>query len=388
MSAKEMDIAGKRPKGSWFRRILALVLVVIVVLGAVAVMLFPDALNVDAIRRWVKYMNVRTDENGGVYSFDSHNSNRYASFDGGLAIASVGGLSIYTADGREAIVSQGQLSLPVLQTGRDLVMTYDVGGPTLLAVHRRNGEVLRITSEKGILDADLSAGDDLCYASSASGYKSVLTVYNDKQERIYRWLSSSTYMPLCAISDNGTQMAAIGLDQKNGVFESTLNLFRTHYDQIERTVSLGNELIYDVDYTTDDVICVVGETSIRYFDAAGELLGTYLYGDSFLKDFELGGNGFLTLSMNMYRAGNRYSLVTVDDTGKELASLYIGQEILDLSACGKYLAVLTPDGLTVYNRLLEEYAHTDEVGAATAVVMYEDGSVLLLGGGTGKIYIP
>lgn len=388
MSAKEVDITGKPRRGRWIERILALLLVVIVVLGAVAAVLFPDALNVDAFRRWVKYLNVRTDENGGVYSFDSHNSNRYASFDGGLAIASVGGLSIYTADGREAIVSQGQLSLPVLQTGKDLAMTYDVGGPTLLAVHRRNGEVLRITSEKAILDADISAGDDLCYASSASGYKSVLTVYNDRQERIYRWLSSSTYMPLCAISDNGVQLAAIGLDQKNGAFESTLNLFRTHFDQIERTVSLGNELIYDLDYLGDDVICVIGETAVRYYDAAGDILGNYPYGDNFLKDFDLGGNGFLTLSMNMYRAGNRYSLVTVDPEGQELASLYIGQEILDLSACGKYLAVLTNDGLTIYNRMLEEYAHTEEVGAATSVVMCEDGTVLLLGGGTGKIYIP
>lgn len=388
MSAKEVDIAGKPKRGKWFGRILAMLLVLIVVLGAVAFILFPDALNVDAIRRWVKYLNVRTDENGGTYSFDFHNSNRYASFDGGLAIASVGGLSVYTSDGREAIVSQGQLSLPVLQIGKDLAMTYDVGGPTLLAVHRRNGEVLRITSEKAILDADLSAGDDICYTSSASGYKSVLTVYNDKQERVYRWLSSSTYMPLCAIADSGTQLAAIGLDQKNGVFESTLNLFRTHFDQIERTVSLGNELVYDVDFTAEDEIVVIGETSVKVFDASGEILGNYPYGDSFLKDFELGGNGFLTLSMNMYRAGNRYSLVTLDQSGRELASLYIGQEILDLSACGKYLAVLTSDGLTIYTRLLEEYDHTEEVGAATSVVMCEDGTVLLLGGGTGKIYIP
>ena len=388
MSANELDITGKPKRGRWFGRILAMLLALIVVLGALAFILFPDALNVDAIRRWVKYLNVRTDENGGTYSFDFHNSNRYASFDGGLAIASVGGLSVYTSDGREAIVSQGQLSLPVLQTGKDLAMTYDVGGPTLLAVHRRNGEVLRITSEKAILDADLSAGDDICYASSASGYKSVLTVYNDKQERVYRWLSSSTYMPLCAIADSGTQLAAIGLDQKNGVFESTLNLFRTHFDQIERTVSLGNELIYDVDFTAEDEIVVIGETSVKVFDASGEILGNYPYGDSFLKDFELGGNGFLTLSMNMYRAGNRYSLVTLDQSGRELASLYIGQEILDFSACGKYLAVLTSDGLTIYTRLLEEYDHTEEVGAATSVVMCEDGTVLLLGGGTGKIYIP
>ena len=68
--------------------------------------------------------------------------------------------------------------------------------------------------------------------------------------------------------------------------------------------------------------------------------------------------------------------------------MYLGQDILDLSVCEKYIAVLTQEGLTVYNRSLEVYAQTNEIGAATSVLMREDGSVLLLGAGLGKLYIP
>ena len=381
----------KKSDGSsrgWIKKIVAVILVVLVVCGIVALFLFPDTFNLDAMRRWVRYLNVRSNEEEGIFSFDSHNSNRYANYDDGLAVASVGGLNTYESDGREAVVSQGQLGLPAIQTGGDLVMAYDVGGTALFAVHHNSGEVLRITSEKAILDADISEGGDICYMSSAAGYKSVLTVYNDKQELVYRWLSSSTYMPLCTVSENGTQLASVGLDQKDGGFESTLNLFRTRYDQIEKTVSLGNELIYDLEYLGDRVLCAVGENSVQFLDTTGEAVGSYSYGDQFLKDYDMGGDGFLTLSLNMYRAGNRYTLVTVDETGQEIASSYLGQEILDLSACEKYIAVLTPDGLTVYNRLLEVYAETKEVGAATSVLMREDGSVLLLGAGMGNLYIP
>ncbi len=385
---KEKALENKPKHPGLVKKILAIAVVVLAVLAIVAAILFPEALNVDALRRWVRYLNVRTDENGQLFSFDSHNSNCYGDFDGGLAVASVGGLNIYEADGREAIVSQGQLALPSLQIGGGLAMAYDVGGPTLLAVHYTGGEVLRVTAEKAILDADLSPGGYICYLSSAAGYKSVLNVYNDKQEQVYRWLSSSTYMPLCAISEDGIKLAAIGLDQSGGTFESRLNLFRTNYEQIERTVSLGSDLFYDLEYLEDDILCAVGETGIHLLQPDGEYIETYAYDGSFLKDFDLSGDGFLTLSLNMYRAGNRYTLVTVDHAGQELASLYLGQEILDLSVCGKYIAVLTPAGLTVYDRYLNVYAETEEVGAATAVLMREDGSVLLLGGGVGKLYIP
>lgn len=388
MSNKNAGIEKRSRDFGWMKKVLAILLVTIVICGIVAAILFPDALNVDALRRWVKYLNVRNQGEDGLYSFDSHNSNCYASFHGGLAVASVGGLNTYESDGREAVISQTQLALPSLQVSDKLAMAYDVGGTSLVAVHHSGGEVLRVTAEKAILDADLSEGGQICYVSSSTGYKTIVSVYNDKQERIYRWLSSSTYMPLCTISENGTQLATIGLDQENGSFVSTLNLFRTHYDQIEKTVPLGSELIYDVEYVSENTICVIGESGVQYLDASGEPIGTYAYGDLFLKDFDLGGDGFLTLSMNMYRAGNRYSLVTVDETGQELASLYLGQEVLDLSVCKKYIAVLLPDGLAVYNRQLELYAETDEVGTATSVLMQEDGSVLLLGAGTGRLYVP
>ncbi len=90
----------------------------------------------------------------------------------------------------------------------------------------------------------------------------------------------------------------------------------------------------------------------------------------------------------MYKAGNRYSLITVDEKGNELASVYLGQEVLSLSACGKYVAVLTPEGLTIYTPSLAVYHQTDNTGNATSVVMREDGTALLLGGGQGRLYIP
>ena len=96
----------------------------------------------------------------------------------------------------------------------------------------------------------------------------------------------------------------------------------------------------------------------------------------------------MTLALNMYRAGNRYRLVTVDNKGNKIAELYLGKEILDLSSSGRYIAVLTPEGLTIYTQNLAVYHETLETGNATSVLMREDGSVLLLGNGKGHLYIP
>jgi hypothetical protein len=379
--------SGKQRKGL-LRKILAISVTLLVVLGVLALILFPQELNLDAMRRWFRYLNVRGDSTYGEYVFDSHNSNRFASLEDGLAIASVGGLYGYGPDGTELIAEQAQLGLPVLRAEGPYAMAYDAGGNTLLAIHYDRGEVLRLTDLGTLYDADLSSDGSVCYAASGTGHKTVLAVYDEQQKMIYRWFSASYYMPVCAVSKGAAQIAAIGLGQQDNTFLSSLYLFDTASDQPKLNVALGNELIYDLQFCADDLLCAVGEASVWYIKTNGEIVANYSYNGQYLKDHEAGGDGFLALMLNMYRAGNRYTIETVDLSGQQIASLYVGTEILDISASGRYVAVLTSSNLTIYNEKLEVYSSTLETGTATAVVMREDGTALLLGNGSGKLYIP
>lgn len=120
----------------------------------------------------------------------------------------------------------------------------------------------------------------------------------------------------------------------------------------------------------------------------GTVLGKYSYGGAYLKDFDFGGSGFLTLSLNMYKAGNSCTVVTVSPSGEELGSSSYTEEILDSSAAGNYVAVLTANGLDLYKQDMTRTARLDATQSATAVVMRMDGTALLLSGGTGRKFIP
>ena len=359
-----------------------------VILVIVALVAFPDELNVDAMRRWFTYLNKRGSDSYGEYHYDAHNSNHFGALDDGLAIASVAGLNGYDSGGNLMTTAQAQMSQPVLQTNGEYALTYDVAGQTLLAIHARQGEVLRIEDPQFIYDADLAADGSIGSSASVTGHKTVLSVYDSDQTLIYRWLSSSTYMPLCAVSDGGRYLASVGLGQTDGSYESRLYLFKTDTESPIMDICLGNEIAYDLFFTKKDSICVIGETECTFFDLSGTEIGSCTYSEPYLKDIEAGGDGFLTLLLNMYSAGNRNTLQTVDFNGNMLGSLYLGEDVLDLSAAGKYLAVLTNENLTIYNSALEVYAQTVDTKAATSVVMRPDGTAMLLGSSDGSLFIP
>ena len=195
------------------KRIAAFVLLAVLVAGGVAAYVFRDQLNLDALQRYVRYLNVSDDSKSGRFLYDESNSNQYAGLSGGLAVASATGLSLYDKDGTETASIQAAMSVPVLKTGNTVALAYDAGGTVLEAASQKKGSVLHVASQRAILDADIAADDSICYLSSEPRYKSVLYVYNSQQSLIYRWLSASQYFMRCAVASGSKYAAAAVLGQ-------------------------------------------------------------------------------------------------------------------------------------------------------------------------------
>ena len=264
MSDNVTNLNEKQKKWPVRRIILFAVLVLVVCLG-VAAYVFRDSLNLDAARRFVRYLNVSGGGTDGQFLFDAGNANQYADFDGGLAVAGATGISTYEADGSEFTVVQEKLTTPAIAHAGKQVMAYDVGGYALHVIRAGKGSVLDVTADKPVLDADLAEDGSVCYSTSESGYKSVLYVYNGNQALIYRRLSASQYLPLCAVNKGAAYVAAAALGQSGGSFETSIEIFRTDAEDAVGTVSFGNELIYDLTFADEKKILAFGEKHARWY---------------------------------------------------------------------------------------------------------------------------
>ena len=78
----------------------------------------------------------------------------------------------------------------------------------------------------------------------------------------------------------------------------------------------------------------------------------------------------------------------MDAKGETVASLDLEDQILDLAASGRYVAVLTASTLTVYTRDLQVYETMDNTMGARNVVLRSDGTAYLASGETAQLCIP
>ena len=121
------------------------------------------------------------------------------------------------------------------------------------------------------------------------------------------------------------------------------------------------------------------DSCVTLFHRDGSLAGSLRFEYPYLRDVTFGGDGFAAVLLSRYRSGSAMRLVTFNGEGETLGTLDERREIVDVSAAGKYVAVLYSDSLTIYTADLTVVQTLDGTEFARHVSMRADGTALLLG---------
>ncbi len=381
---EEEEVPKRRWGRAFLRRLWGLLLTAVVVLGVVAVVLLQNSTYLDRARRWMAY-----GEGGDEgYAFAADTTNRFGQLGELLVVANQNNLQILRQDGTAYFTHQIQLSQPALDVGGDFAVAYDIGGRNLV-VSSEDQLKLELTLDEGYgwISARLNEEGWLAAVSEKSGYKGSVTVYNDQQEPVFTYNSSSRFLIDARVSDDCRTVLVEALGQEEGSFCTQQITYALSETEPKCEVLLHDHLSMDLDQI-EEVWVSVSDNDISFTDKEGTRLGSFTYGELYLRQYSLDGGGFAALLLNRYQAGSIGSLVTVDETGEVIALLDVNQEVLDVSAAGNYLAVLMGNSLVIYDRNLEEYSRLEDTGYANRVLMESDGSALVIGGSSAFRYLP
>ncbi len=379
-----------KKKPNIFVRLLAFLVTLALLLGAVAAVVYRDRLNFDSIRRWFVYRSLEKSDSGQTESFqyDSAGKGGYSQVGDDLLVWSTAGVRLYSSGGVEYLNESLTLNRPVADTCGSAALIYDAGGNVLHTYEDRSTSFV-LNTEQGheILSARMGPGGSFAVTTRESGYKGVVTVYSSGGHPVVGIRISTRFVTDGLLSDDGKTVAVLTVGQNEDVFESGLDLYALDGDVPFASYSLGNNAILDL-RADGSAFWALGESSLSVARADGSAAVHYDYAGRYLKDYALDGDGFSALLLGKYRAGSGAALVTVGADGQELTSLDLEDQVLDLDASGRYVAVLTAAGLTLYTKDLQLYDALENTMGARSVVLRSDGTAFLVGGETARLYIP
>ena len=376
------------PKKSGFRRFAPFLAILAVVLAIVFAAAYRDGTGFDVLHRIFSYGSSEKKSGTTEYTYDSSSENRFAVLGDSLVVLSDTELKVLNGDGKEVYSVPVNMSSPALAVGGDCAVAYDVGGTQLYVVNK-DGKQMKLTSDANepFIAATLNRRDWLAVTTKKKNYKGGVTVYNEKGKKVFAFKSSKRFVSDAVVSDNCKRVAVVTLGQNNSVFVSDVVLYNLLETSPFADYEIKDGMVLEAGEISSRLV-TVNDRCLTSATARGRIVGTFDYSDEYLREYSVGGNSFAVLLLNRYQSGSAGRLVTVGTDAKKIASLNVNEEILSVSAAGRYIAVLYADRLVIYNQDLKEYASLTNTDYAKSVLMRNDGSALIFSADCAKIYLP
>ncbi len=371
-------------------RAAATLVVLAVALCLVAVVAFRDSLNMDSVKRWFTYRSLIRSDSGRADSFPYGGdlTDTFAVLDGDLLVCSRNAISLYSGSGTQYINESVGMENPVVTTNGSLAAVYDAGGSSLYVLGQR-ALVWSADDLESILSARLNKNGQLTVVTQSSGYRGSVTVYDAAYSPVMRVDLTSAFVMDAALSDDGHTLAILTVGQSGGTFATTLELYDMSYASgqyaPDLTCQLGSAVVLETRHTAS-AVWALGDRGLTVTAHDGQSSGVS-WADKHLRRYTLSGDGFAAVLLGKYRAGSQSELWVVDEQG-ERRTLELNEQVLSISASGRYVAVLTGDRLDIYTDQLELYDTLDGTQGARTALLMPDGSAILISADSAGFYIP
>ena len=365
---------------------VVLCVVGLLVLSVVFLAAYRSGTGFDVLHRRMKTASLAENEDGsfGSYSFRNDRDNRFAVLENVLLVAAPKSIRLLSGDGEELYSEKTELDAPEISANESCAAIYAVGGDKILC-YDPTGPTGEIACE-GIISVTVNRSGYMAVTDSCSGNKGQVTVYNDHKEKLFSFRSSEHFLTDAVVTEDNKHLAVVTLTESGGVFESRILFYRLNSTDLETAIPLADTFVTHLG-AVDGKLALVGDSCFAAASSSGELLGQYDYENFYLRGCDFGGDGYVTLLLGRYRSGSIGALMTLNMKGELLSATELTEEVLDISAAGRYVAVLYADRLAVYTGRLKLYAECP-VEHGRRVELRQDGSAFVISADSACVVIP
>ncbi len=365
-----------RKKTGTFGRAVAAVIVVLVLVGAAALISWlSDSSLKDTVSSL--FRRDRGDAAEELY-YDTSGAAAFADVDGATAVLSAAGLQVYGRDGAELFSQYTPMYTPAIASAGKYAAAYDVGGDSVI-FFSRDRVITTFSPEGAVIAADVNEDGYVCIVNEETGYKSRVTVYDRTGTALFRWFSGSGYVLDAAM--RGSRTLAILVVDKGG---SSVVFFSVDSDAEQARYESPGVMI-DIGWTGDRLAAVSSDAVVfltrdgvekARWDMAGSYLKSCVISDSFAAvvtgDFLMDTDGTV-------------SIISPDGTVSGTARIFSGVTYMD--GCGDDLAVLSLNSAAVLKKDGSVLLSAGDV-IGSAILCREDGSAVVAGAYSARVLIP
>ncbi len=335
-----MDIKKYYRKSSFAIRSARYLVTILLLLFIIScILVFRNDITIENMQLLAKFISI-SDGSSDLYddefSINSTKDSEVLMMRDNLAIIGNNNISLYYLSGQKLFSFDYGYASPAVASNHHNILVYDVGGEEL-SIFNSFSKIISKKISTGIRCADI-ATDHFAVVSSEESYKSSIIVYEytlseHNYKEHFKYLSSSSYITSIALSDDGKYVVDAHTLSKDGSFLSGVSIFDVDRksDKPIYDVAIEDELPLKVGFSKhEDKIFVITDSSISFYDSKLNILSSYNYNQSKVKNY-YDDDDILILTEANNLSGNSMTLHAYSKDGNEMFTVICDDQISDIA---------------------------------------------------------
>lgn len=305
-------------------------------------------------------------------TYNVGNSQSFATYRGGLAVASRERLSIFSAGGRELFTSTHSYGNPMLATNDKYILLYDVGGKQY-SLYNSFSKTSSKTLDYPIYGASVAQNGAFALITRSEKYNSVVSVYAQNGNK-YDYNFSQGYVSAISLSQNGRYIAIVLTFGEGAELVNMLRLYKVGSNDYSQAKITFSSIPYAVKIFDGRNVCVVGADGVNAFNANLNLLGEYLSDEEiYLYHF---GEDNIAICHPVEKSG-KTKIVLLDKRGKIDKNIESADRIIDIAVYEGYLFAQKIDGFERINIALNVGSEIKLVATDFKIIPYDKDTLIV-----------
>lgn len=266
---------------------------------------------------------------------------------GRVAYASDTSFITLNNSGSEVANVQLRFSKPVMKSADNKFLTYGIG-ETGYQIEDFDKNIFSGDADGVIYTGDISSNGVYCLVSEGNGFFSQLCVYDNKNNRIFKYSFSEYYITSVALNNDGTRCVACGITSDNGEVKTGIYVLDFKNDKPVSQYSINGDAVMDCKYIGGNRSVFIGEKNAYVVTDGADEYKTVSYNDKLLVNycFSPSTNSFV-LALSKSGDGRSCTLIRYSDGGDEKQSVDNPYGAESVSVFKGTIAVL--DGSMIYS---------------------------------------
>ncbi|MBE7045830.1 MAG: hypothetical protein E7396_00260 [Ruminococcaceae bacterium] len=239
-------------------------------------------------------------------------------------------------------------SKPQIDSQNDKYIQFFASSKTAFVGDIKDPKEIKLNNN--VITATINKNGYYAIATEEKGYKALITVYNSKDEEIYKWHSADSYILDMSLSPDNKTLAASTLHFGEEGQKNMLTVFKFSEEKPVSSTEIDANFIAETKYISSSKILLVTSDNLIMLSPKGEIIWKTSFEGEKLIDYSINNNYVAVANLSSSALLGKTVVHIYNYSGEKTGEYDNSEDIIGIDSAGGKILVTNKKSIHIINR--------------------------------------